>query len=110
MNQEAKNRQESFFEQLSLSTKTFNNYRFALNSCFLREIIKEEFDVLGIFEIDKIEDLWALYTKVNLHPKNIRSHRAYSAAIMKYIRFLNNGKKYGRRIDYNKPKGNIMQK
>ena len=38
----------------------------------------------------------------NLHPKNISNHRIYSCVIMKYIRFLNNGKKIGKRIDYGK--------
>ena len=37
---------------------------------------------------------------MNLHPKNVEQHRIYSSAIMKYIRYLNNGERYGRRIDY----------
>jgi hypothetical protein len=45
------------------------------------------------------------HSKINLHPKNIENHRAYSAATMKYIRFLNDGKKYGHRIDLKKPRG-----
>ena len=103
-NTNASIRKASFFEQLPLSETTVSNYRAALNSSFLKDILRSEFEVLDIFEIVDIEDLWKLYSKINLHPKNINNHRAYSAAIMKYIRFLNNGKKYGKRIDYNKSK------
>ena len=95
-------RRASFFEQLLLSKTTVSNYSSALNSRFLKDVLKNEFEVLDIFEIVNIEDLWKLYSKINLHPKNISNHRAYSAAIMRYIRFLNNGEKYGRRIDYYK--------
>lgn len=97
-------RKANFYEHLALSKTTITNYKSALNSNFLKEELRNEFEVLDIFEIFNIEDLWKLYSKINLHPKNISNHRAYSAAIMKYIRFLNNGEKYGKRIDYNKQK------
>lgn len=95
----------AFFEQLELSATTIQNYRAALNSKFLSDLLKESYGISSIFEIDNIERLWEIYTRVNLSQKNIDNHRAYSAPIMKYIRFLNGGEKYGRRIDYNKPKG-----
>ena len=98
-------RKASFFGQLTLSETTISNYKSALNSRFLKEILKNDYKVSEIFEIEKLEDLWDLYSKINLHPRNIANHRSYSAAIMKYIRFLNNGNKYGKRIDYLKRKG-----
>lgn len=67
-------------------------------------MLLKECDGKQLYQITDLETLWKLYSKINLHPINISSHRAYSAAIMKYIRFLNNGEKYGRRIDYNKSK------
>ena len=97
-------RKANFYTHLELSKTTITNYKSALNSSFLKEELKGTFEVLDIFEINDIEKLWQLYSKINLHPRNIKNHRAYSAAIMKYIRFLNNGEKYGRRIDHNKPK------
>lgn len=93
-----------FLSQLNVTPATLRNYRSALNSPFLREILQKEYSADDIFELTDIETLWLLYSKVNLHPKNITNHRLYSAVIMKYIRFLNNGKKYGRRIDFNRSK------
>lgn len=95
-------RRNDFFEQLNLSDSTTRNYRLALNSGFLKEMLLKECDGKQLFEITDLEELWKLYSKINLHPKNISTHRACSAAIMKYIKFLNGGKKFGRRIDYNK--------
>lgn len=97
-------RKASFYEQLSLSKSTIANYKASLNSSFLKDVLKSDFGVLDVFEIIDIEDLWKLYSKINLAPQNIKNHRCYSAAVMKYIRFLNNGIKYGKRIDYKKPK------
>lgn len=96
---EIKNR---FLEQLNLSETTVRNYKQALNSSFIKEMLLKECDGKQLFEITDLETLWKLYSMVNLHPQNANNHRTYSAAIMKYIRFLNNGKKYGRRIDYKK--------
>lgn len=59
------------------------------------------YDVNSIFEITNLKELWDLYCKINMHPINIANHRGYSCAIMQYIRFLNNGKKIGKRIDVN---------
>ena len=94
----------AFFAQLNLSEKTLINYRNALKSKFIKEILLEECNAESLFEIDDLELLWKIYSKTNLHPNNVNKHRIYSAAIMKYIKFLNGGKKYGRRIDYMKPK------
>lgn len=95
-------RKADFFESLELSPTTLNNYRSALQSSFLCTLLKEEYNTLDVFEIVDLKELWDIYSKVNLHPKNISNHRAYSAAIMKYIRYLNQGAKIGRRIDYGK--------
>jgi hypothetical protein len=92
-------RKEKFFEQLNLSESVMRNYRYALNSKFIKEMLKSKYNKESLFEIADIKTLWDLYSFINLHPKNVDCHRMYSAAIMKYIRFLNNGKKYGRRID-----------
>lgn len=97
-------RKEQFFEQLNLSENAKRNYRNALNSKYLKEMLKTEYGVDSLFSITDIKMLWSLYSVINLHPKNISCHRAYSAAIMKYIRFLNNGEKYGKRIDYMRKK------
>lgn len=96
------NRKEKFFEQLNLSEATARNYRNALNSTFLKGKLYSELGVMSLFEITDLNTLWDFYTIINVHPKNISNHRSYSAAVMKYIRFLNNGNKVGRRIDYNK--------
>lgn len=98
-------RKNSFFSQLKLSESASRNYRHALTSSFLKEILTANYNINTIFEVTDIKELWDIYTQVNIHPKNIAQHRAYSAAIMKYIRFLNNGNKYGKRIDYLKRKG-----
>lgn len=98
-------RTADFYNQLNLSVASARNYKNALNSSFFKDILYKECGVRIVFEITDLEVLWNLYSKINLHPKNIENHRAYSAALMKYIRYLNNGKKYGRRIDYQKKKG-----
>ena len=95
------NRKEKFFSQLKLSKTTKANYRAAINSTFLTTYLKGEYGTTDLFDITDLSVLWDIYSYINLHPKNIGNHRAYSAAIMKYIRFLNNGEKYGKRIDYN---------
>lgn len=95
-------RKLDFYESLNLSDTTTNNYRSALQSSFLLEFLKQEFNTFDLFEIVDLDELWQIYSKVNLHPKNINNHRAYSAAIMKYIRYLNKGCKYGKRIDFGK--------
>lgn len=95
-------RKNHFFSQLNLSDTTLRNYKVAFNSTFLKEMLLKECDGKQLFQITDLDVLWKLYSKVNLHPVNINNHRLYSAAIMKYIRFLNNGERYGRRIDYKK--------
>lgn len=94
-------RRSDFFKQLNLSASTTRHYKEALKSDFLKDIVEKECQKSDIFEITDLNLLWKIYSMVNLHPHNIRVHRAFSSAIMKYIRFLNNGKKYGNRIDFN---------
>lgn len=96
--------EDRFYEQLNLSQSTIRSYRNAINSKYLKGLIKSAYGVESIFEITDLKLLWNLYSNINVDTKNINSHRAYSAAIMKYIRFLNNGNRYGRRIDFNKKK------
>ena len=67
-------------------------------------MLRLEYGIDSIFEMTDLQDLWDFYSLINIHPKNVSRHRAYSAPIMKYIRFLNNGNKYGKRIDFNRKK------
>ena len=104
-------RKLDFFSQLKLSKSAKNNYSSALNGDFIYNIIAEVNNKgQSIFEITDLEILWTIYSKVNLHPANIAKHRGYSCAVMRYIRFLNDGKKYGKRIDADKPKGRRKKK
>lgn len=96
----SKTRETKFISQLSLSESSLRNYKVALNSTLLRNALEQEYGVSSLYEITNLDTLWSLYCKINLHPKNVAAHRAYSAAVMKYIRFLNNGEKYGKRVDY----------
>ena len=97
-------RKDDFYKSLNLSERTALNYRIAIQSSFLTGFLKDELGTLNLFEIVDLNVLWDLYSKINQHPKNIKNHRAYSAAIMKYIKFLNNGQKLGKRIDSGKPR------
>ena len=103
-NENAKTRRDRFMEQLNLSPSATTHYRGAYTSNFLKEMLLLYCDSDNIFELTDLKQLWNLYTNVNLHPTNTKNHRLYSAAINKYIRFLNNGEKYGRRIDFLKPR------
>lgn len=105
MNDKEKNRMTDFYNQLQLSKNSMRNYKNALNSSFMKEQLLKECGETSLFCIVDLDVLWNFYSKINLHPKNIENHRAYSAATMKYIRFLNDGKKYGHRIDFKKPRG-----
>lgn len=99
----AEQRSNGFYAQLNLSPVTLNNYRSALNGWVLKEIIAEVDDSIeSIFEITDLDLLWSICTKANVHPSNIKNHRGTSCAIMKYIKYLNNGKKVGKRIDFGK--------
>lgn len=97
-----KQRKTNFIAQLNLSEATTRNYITALNSSLLKEMLLVECDGKQLFEITDLDVLWKLYSKLNIHPRNISTHRVCSAVVMKYIKFLNGGKKYGRRIDYNR--------
>lgn len=106
---EIRKRKSEFLSQLSLSESSRRRYKDALSSLWLNGIVQEEFGLNSVFEISDLEMLWKLYSKVNLHPVNMRLHRYYSSPIMQYIKFLNGGKKYGKRIDYNKKKKKQIQ-
>lgn len=93
---------EDFFKQLNLSETTTRNYKVAFNSSFLKVVLLEECGIEDLFKVIDLELLWKVYSKINLHPKNVANHRIYSAALMKYMKYLNNGVRYGRRIDYGK--------
>lgn len=99
-----KQRKIDFFSQLNVSDRTRKNYEGAIRSTFVKDVLKDFCETDNLFEITDLKLLWSVYSHINLHPVNIATHRAYSAAIMKYIRFLNNGVKYGKRIDFQKPK------
>lgn len=99
----AEERRKEFFAQLNVSQATIKNYKFAVDSHFMADCLAEH-HVNSLFEMTGLQQLWELYSYINLHPFNVKYHRAFSTAIMKYIRFMNGGEKYGRRIDYRKPK------
>lgn len=89
-----------FYNQLNVSERTRLNYIRAINSSFMKGVLSQLYCVNSLFDLSDLKKLWEVYSFINLHPVNIANHRGYSAAIMKYIIFLNNGKKYGKRIDY----------
>ena len=100
---ETNRRKGDFFEQLNLSPTTLVNYKSALNSSCLKSVVSSIDDTVdSIFEITDLDILWKIYSEVNLHPVNIRNHRGISCAVMKYIKFLNNGKKYVKQTDCKK--------
>ena len=101
---EIKERRDAFFSSLTLSESTIHNYKTALTSSFFKEFILTNFKVDTLFEITDLDILVKLYTTINIHPKNIQLHRVCSAVVMKYLRFLNNGKKIVKRKDYNIPR------
>lgn len=89
-----------FYNYLDVSERTRRNYVKAVRSSFLKDLLFENCGTCNLFEIDDLKKLWDIYSIVNLHPNNVKNHRNYSAALMKYIRFLNNGQRYGKRIDF----------
>jgi len=95
--------QDLFYSSLIGSERTVLNYRNAINSSYVRRVLTEFCGTSNLFDLSDLEQLWKVYSFVNLDETNIRNHRFYSAALMKYIRFLNNGEKYGQRIDHKKP-------
>ena len=70
------------------------HYCTSLKCRFLNEHIQSLYGKESIFDIDDLKILRDIYDFVNLHPRNIAQHRNISCALMRYIRFLNNGKKY----------------
>lgn len=102
MNEATFLREKAFYDSLTVNSQTKRHYSSGLNSTFLHDYIKKEYKVNSVFEITDLSLLWDIYSYINLHPKNVLHHRCYSAPIMRYIRFLNDGKKYGKRIDAKK--------
>ena len=92
-------------ESLNVSESTRKNYIVALHSRYLKEMVREISKTDSLYKITDLDELWKLYSAINLHPVNVKAHRVYSAMVMKYIRFLNGGQKYGKRIDHQKSKG-----
>ena len=103
---EIENRETGFYSQLNLSRTTINHYKVALDSKFIRTLLSERYGYNTVFAVSDLDLLWEFYTVLNLHPHNIANHRVYSAAVNRYIKYLNNGNKYGRRIDYRKRQNN----
>lgn len=99
-----------FYKSLNVSERTKRNYMSALNSAFIKNMLLDSSGSSDLFDITDLKVLWSLYLKINQHPVNVYNHRRHSAAIMKYIRFLNHGEKYGKRVDYGRPKSKSRQK
>ena len=97
-------RYNDFYNQLEVSPRTKLNYRNAIKSSFVKGVLNQYCSTDNLYGITDLKLLWKVYSFINLHPTNVANHRIHSTAIMKYIRFLNNGERYGRRIDYNKPR------
>lgn len=95
---------EDFFNHLEVSQRTKKNYITSINSSFVKDVLQKMCATNDLFSITDLNKLWEVYSYINLHPVNVATHRAHSTVIMKYIRFLNNGQKYGRRIDYQRPR------
>lgn len=91
-----------FFNSLKLSENTIRGYRIALNSKFFVGYLMEYYGYDSIFDINDVSVLWEIYSELNLHPKNVTNHRCYSSVVMKYLKYLNNGDRYGKRIDFGK--------
>ena len=60
-------RRERFFGQLNLSESVARNYRNALNSTFVKVTLAEKCNKESLFEITDLEELWNLYSFINLH-------------------------------------------
>lgn len=89
---EAKTRKELFFASLTIAEATKRNYKTGLISSFFKDFLATKFKYHSLFEITDLDELFEIYNNVNIHPKNEEMHRVRSAAVMKYIRFLNGGK------------------
>lgn len=98
-----------FFKQLSVSERTRKNYVASIRSTFLKEVLVDKCGTDYLFDITDLKQLWDLYLYVNTHPRNISNHRNYSVVISKYLRYLNNGVKYGKRIDYQTKRENFSR-
>lgn len=103
-NYDTARRKEQFIASLQTTHKRWNNYVLALNGKFVTQILTESFGINSIFDVTDLNKLWEIYTAVNINPHNLATHRLFSSAIMSYIKFLNNGKRIGKRIDYMKPR------
>ena len=100
----SKTRKELFFTSLSIAEATKRNYKTGLNSSFFKDFLLTRFECKNLFDITDLEKLFEIYSAVNIHPKNEEMHRVCSAAVMKYIRFLNNGPKYPQKTQQEYPR------
>ena len=97
-------RKIAYRNSLNVAEVTKSNYLSAIRGSLLCDTLEVESGTRDLFSVVDLEKLWKVYSYINLHPKNIATHRNVSCALMSYIKFLNGGKKYGRRIDYAKPR------
>ena len=103
-NNMSEQRKEEFYSSLKLSESTIRHYKAVLKSKFLCDVLRSRFNIQDIFDVTDLEVLWSVYSTINVHPKNVEMHRICSSGIIKYIRFLNNGQRVGKRVDYKKPR------
>lgn len=82
-----KNNQQLFFDWLDGSERTVLNYKNAINSTYLKTVLKTMFDTSNLFDLSDLVQLWQMYSFVKQDDNNVRNHRIYSSAIMKYMRF-----------------------
>lgn len=79
----------------SMTLSTARGYVSALNErTIVGEVTSENFDTRDIFEIESISDVKIIYKSLLGHPENLMAHSRYTAAIGKYIQYLdfkNNG-------------------
>lgn len=102
-------RKIAYRSSLNVSEVTKRNYFSSIRGSLLCDALEAEFGTKDLFAIVDLEKLWKVYCYINLHPKNIATHRNISCALMSYIKFLNNGQRYGKRIDFAKPRGSKLK-
>ena len=98
-------RKIAYRSSLNIYEVTKNNYFSSIRGSLLCNALEAECGTKDLFAVMDLEKLWKVYSYINLHPKNIATHRNISCALMSYMKFLNGGKRYGKRIDFAKPRG-----
>ena len=71
LDNKVRTREMEFYLQMPLSEMTVKNYRLALNSRYVKDFLLSECGVGNLFELDDLDVLWQLYSKINRHPFNI---------------------------------------